>query len=777
MQTLKLISLVLLITLSGCEGSSSPPSNPVPSISSLSPSSVTAGGAAFTLAVNGNSFISTSTVQWNGSSQTTAYVSATQLTASITAADIAAAGNGNVTVVNPSPGGGSSGAASLAIIAPNPSPTISSVSPSSIAVGSPDTTITISGTGFITSSVVNFNGQPLKTSFGSASQLSAVIRAASLTAIGNALLTVSTPGPGGGVSLPSTIQIVGMGGRYRAADVGLWTYFDDRGYPSGYYPGQVIQNWDQFDSSVGSTVSHEISLQLDTMHAMGVNTITFDLRTSDNVSPQTISTFPACPVTPAVGFQYPQPTSTELANFPKFLDMVQGKGMKVFLILNNVHMDESTSSNWQTWLGAILNVAGSHPAIDLIMFGGDTHLVDTNGDGIPDACGIPAEPPLWSGPTEPPYLYVKWAIGYALSLGIPARKLSAECIVGSYNIEVQQPTASPGITGGHLWQTVAMLKSIFDTLAIPEAQRTYAFSIFEQNKCQHAGGLPCIDERADIWADETVAGEMNIIGTTAARVVFAEIGNSPPVDAAIWSTQHAFENLITLIEKYGIEGGCYYLWAAPDNNLDSDPTQELPIKRRGLNWTYTSAQAELLDWGGYHLISIPNPSFEDAAVNGGSPLNWSIFGDGSGSLYLLTQESGQPEVATRGNFALRLVNGTSQTSTETATSLRVGVLASTAYTTTANLRFSFSGDPNPSGTPSSRPQVSMVILYYTANGSSSSVRTSDVFSWFQENSTSGFATFPVQYTTPSDAAFVAIQFGILRNKSPVPITLDIDNVR
>ena len=622
---------------------------------------------------------------------------------------------------------------------------------------------------------MNFNGQPLKTSFGSTSQLSAVIGAASLTAIGTALLTVSTPGPGGGVSLASTIQIAGLGGRYRAADVGVWAYFDDRGYPSGYYPGQVIQNWDQFDSSVGSTVSEEISLQLDTMHAMGVNTITFDLRTSDNVSPQTISTFPACPVTPAVGFQYPQPTSKELTNFPKFLDMVQSKGMKVFLILNNVHMEEPTSANWQTWLRAILNVAGSHPAIDLIMFGGDTHLVDSNGDGIPDACGIPAEPPLWLGPTEPPYLYVKWAIGYALSLGIPARKLSAECIVGSYNIEVQEPSTWPDITGGHLWQSVAMLKSIFDSLAIPDAQRTYALSFFEQNKCRIAGGLPCTDERADAWADETFAGAMTIIGNAAARVVLAEVGDA--VDAATWSSQHAFENLIALMEKYGVEGGCYYLWAAPDSTTEADPANGLPIKRRGLSWTYSAAELELLDWGGFHLLSIPNPSFEDAAINAGSPPNWSISGDGTGSLYLLTQEPGQPEVATRGNFALRLVNGASPSSTETATSKRIGVSAGAAYTTTANLRFSFSGDPNSNGTPSSRPQVRMIILYYTASGSPSSVRTSDVFSWFQENRTLGFATFPIKYTTPSDAAFVAIQFGVVRNDLPVPITLDVDNVR
>jgi len=65
---------------------------PVPTTVGLVPTSATAGGSAFTLTVTGTNFISASVVKWNGSNRTTTYVSATQLTASITAADIATAG-------------------------------------------------------------------------------------------------------------------------------------------------------------------------------------------------------------------------------------------------------------------------------------------------------------------------------------------------------------------------------------------------------------------------------------------------------------------------------------------------------------------------------------------------------------------------------------------------------------------------------------------------------------------------------------------------------------
>jgi hypothetical protein len=73
--------------------------------------------------------------------------------------------------------------------------------------------------------------------------------------------------------------------------------------------------------------------------------------------------------------------------------------------------------------------------------------------------------------------------------------------------------------------------------------------------------------------------------------------------------------------------------------------------------------------------------------------------------------------------------------------------------------------------------VFVAISYFQQNGAVSSIHTQDTFAYFQEDSTTGFATFPVQYVTPEDAAFVTIQFGAARNGLPTQITLDVQNVR
>src|SRR6267378_1950838 len=75
--------------------------NPAPTFTSVSPASTTAGGAAFTLTANGSNFVAGSAVQWNGAARPTTFVSATQLTATGAAADIATAGSASVTVLNP----------------------------------------------------------------------------------------------------------------------------------------------------------------------------------------------------------------------------------------------------------------------------------------------------------------------------------------------------------------------------------------------------------------------------------------------------------------------------------------------------------------------------------------------------------------------------------------------------------------------------------------------------------------------------------------------------
>ena len=81
---------------------------PVPILSSLAPTSVTAGTAGLSLTVNGGSFAPTSIVRWNGASRPTAFVSATQLRATIDATDLATAGAASVSVLTPTPGGGAS---------------------------------------------------------------------------------------------------------------------------------------------------------------------------------------------------------------------------------------------------------------------------------------------------------------------------------------------------------------------------------------------------------------------------------------------------------------------------------------------------------------------------------------------------------------------------------------------------------------------------------------------------------------------------------------------
>jgi serine protease len=96
--------------------------NPVPAITTWSPATAAPGGAAFTLTVIGSNFVNGAEVRWNGVLRTTTFVSATQLTAAILAADIAAAGTASLTVFNPAPGGGTSPAMTFSIAVPVPEP-------------------------------------------------------------------------------------------------------------------------------------------------------------------------------------------------------------------------------------------------------------------------------------------------------------------------------------------------------------------------------------------------------------------------------------------------------------------------------------------------------------------------------------------------------------------------------------------------------------------------------------------------------------------------------
>jgi hypothetical protein len=108
--------------------------NPVPTITTISPTSATAGGAAFTLTINGTNFISSSKVTFGtNAGLVPTSVTATQIMVSIPATAIAVAGTPVVFVTNPSPGGGPSNSVNFTVNANTSSFTIT-VSPNPLTI-------------------------------------------------------------------------------------------------------------------------------------------------------------------------------------------------------------------------------------------------------------------------------------------------------------------------------------------------------------------------------------------------------------------------------------------------------------------------------------------------------------------------------------------------------------------------------------------------------------------------------------------------------------------
>ncbi len=173
-------------------------SNPSASISSISPATASIGSGAVVLTVNGNGFIATSTILFNGGALTTTFSSSIKLTATIPAASLQTAGDFPIVVQNQPPGGGVS--APVVFKVQYPAPTASSVSPASVPTGAPATDITVTGAGFYGGSQITFDGAPLATTLVDATHVRATIPAAELGDAGSHQVRVVNPTPGGGTS-------------------------------------------------------------------------------------------------------------------------------------------------------------------------------------------------------------------------------------------------------------------------------------------------------------------------------------------------------------------------------------------------------------------------------------------------------------------------------------------------------------------------------------------------------------------------------------------------
>ena len=92
-------------------------------------------------------------------------------------------------------------------VTPNPVPSIQSVSPTFVTAGASSQTLTVSGTGFLASSTVTFNGAPHSASFVNSGQLNITLTTSDLASAGNFPIVVTNPPPGGGSSASDTFAI------------------------------------------------------------------------------------------------------------------------------------------------------------------------------------------------------------------------------------------------------------------------------------------------------------------------------------------------------------------------------------------------------------------------------------------------------------------------------------------------------------------------------------------------------------------------------------------
>jgi IPT/TIG domain len=181
-----------------------PTPNPIPTITSIAPSFTVAGSAATPVVITGTGFISNSTVQWNGTAIATTSNSATSLGITIPAADLTGSSASQITVSNPTPGGGSSAPATFDVN--SPVAVVSSISPQYVPPGIA-ATITIMGTGFESNSVVLWNKSTRPTTVVSTTVLQVALSATDLLNVGTGSLAVSNPGPTASMSSAAQLTI------------------------------------------------------------------------------------------------------------------------------------------------------------------------------------------------------------------------------------------------------------------------------------------------------------------------------------------------------------------------------------------------------------------------------------------------------------------------------------------------------------------------------------------------------------------------------------------
>ncbi|MEK7717753.1 MAG: DUF6531 domain-containing protein, partial [Pseudomonadota bacterium] len=217
--------------------------NPMPKIDLLIPDSARSGDSGFMLSIEGSKFVKDSQAQFNRKDVSTYFLSNEKLQAGILWEHLTEPGDVPLTVTNPSPGGGISNTLMFKIY--NPAPVLESITPDTISLNSlsesnqntpsplagegkgeggliSPTTLHVRGKNFFNGSIVNLNGENLKTKFISSILLEAEITPSIIKSSGKYPVVVINPAPGAYTSNPLYLNVVEQGNSatvYPASDI------------------------------------------------------------------------------------------------------------------------------------------------------------------------------------------------------------------------------------------------------------------------------------------------------------------------------------------------------------------------------------------------------------------------------------------------------------------------------------------------------------------------------------------------------------------------------
>jgi hypothetical protein len=177
-----------------------------PTITSISPQSVTQGAQPFTLTITGTNFATGAKANvGNATPRNATFVDATHLTVGIVTADVLNQGQVPISVTTPPPNGGTSNTVNLNVVSQF-APVVTSMTPTTVAAGSAGFKLVITGSGFKLDDIVQFNGASIPTEFISATQIAGTVAASQVATPGTATITV-TRKDGSGTSAPLTLTI------------------------------------------------------------------------------------------------------------------------------------------------------------------------------------------------------------------------------------------------------------------------------------------------------------------------------------------------------------------------------------------------------------------------------------------------------------------------------------------------------------------------------------------------------------------------------------------